>query len=141
MADKKDPGRPTKYKPEYCDAVIEHMSKGLSFESFAAIIGTHRDTLYEWVKVHPSFSDSMKTGQAKSLLFWESLGIKHIVNKSDSETFGVGQSVSKSRSLNAAIWCFNMKNRFNWSNKETIMTETDKPIEIMFNPKGLVKQA
>ena len=27
-------GRPTKYKPEYCEMLIEHMSEGLSFESF-----------------------------------------------------------------------------------------------------------
>jgi len=64
-------GRPTSYKEEYCQMLIDHMAQGLSFRSFAGLIGVHFDTLYEWVKVHPSFSDAKKIGLPKGLLTYE----------------------------------------------------------------------
>lgn len=108
-------GRPSKYKPEYCQGLIDHMGAGLSFESFAAVIRVHRDTLFEWDKVHPEFSDAKKIAVLACQLFWENLGIKYILN--ESESFGEGQS--KSTSLNSAVWIFNMKNRFKWRDKQT----------------------
>lgn len=111
-------GRPSLYRPEYCQMLIAHMSEGLSFETFAATIKTHRDTLYEWEKTHQDFSDAKKAAIEACQLYWEKLGKDHIINKSDSESsFGMGGS-SKSRSLNAAIWVFNMKNRFKWRDKQ-----------------------
>ena len=46
-------GRPSKYDSKYCDMLIEHMSEGLSFESFAGLIGTCKETIYEWTRKHP----------------------------------------------------------------------------------------
>ena len=69
-------GRPTKYKEEYCEKLMEHMKQGFSFESFGAIIGVHRDTLYEWELHHSEFSDSKKKGVELSRLFWEKMGME-----------------------------------------------------------------
>lgn len=110
-------GRPSKYKPEFCEMLIEHMGQGYSFESFAGIIEVNQDTLHEWTKTHDCFSEAKKIAFAKCQNFWESLGIKHIINKSDSEFCGDSGS-SKSRSLNAAVWVFNMKNRFKWKDRQ-----------------------
>lgn len=66
-------GCPTKYKEEFCDKLIEHMKQGYSFESFAAIVDVDRDTLYEWAKVHPIFSDAKKRAQMQGLLYDEQL--------------------------------------------------------------------
>lgn len=77
------------------------MSQGYSFESFAAEIDCHRDTLYEWVKVHPEFSDSKKRATAKCQKFWEKLAIDNIIGNKDAN-------------LNPAVWIFNMRNRFGW---------------------------
>ena len=107
-------GRPTKYKQEYCQMLIDHMSTGLSFESFAAVIKVNRDSLYEWEKVHPDFSDAKKIGLDNCLLFWEKLGINNIINTSES----LGQGMSSSKSLNASVYIFNMKNRFKWRDKQ-----------------------
>lgn len=111
-------GAPSKYKPEYCQQLIEHMAEGLSFESFAGIIEVNRDSLYEWIKVHQEFSDAKKIAVDKSLHFWEKLGLNNIINISESESQGEGFGRSSSRSLNSSVWIFNMKNRFGWRDKQ-----------------------
>lgn len=85
MTKKKDSskiGRPTKYKPEYCQQMIDFfnipptrpdiriingneisvdVANDLPFiNSFAMKIGVNRDTLHEWTKVHEEFSDAYK---------------------------------------------------------------------------------
>ena len=69
-------GRPTKYRPEYCREILEHFDVDfhnksqtkavpLNFLSaFARKIGVCRDTLDEWCKVHPEFSDAYKKAKA-----------------------------------------------------------------------------
>ena len=64
-------GRPSLYKPTYCDLVIETMSTGLSLTAFAGEIGVSRETVNEWRRVHPEFSAAVKIGQAKRALVWE----------------------------------------------------------------------
>ncbi len=58
-------GRPTKYKEAYCNEVIEIMATGLSLTAFAGDIGVSRDTVNEWQRVHPDFSDAVKVAKAK----------------------------------------------------------------------------
>ena len=88
---KKNPGgRPSKYKEEYCDLLIQEMGRGYSYEAFAGIIGVADVTLYEWEKVHPEFSRAKKEAFQKSRVFWETLGIDNIINKTDSESYGSG---------------------------------------------------
>jgi hypothetical protein len=67
-------GRPSKYKPEYCEAVIAHMSDGASLTSFAAEIDVARSTINEWMEEHPQFSESVKRGKAKCAAWWERKG-------------------------------------------------------------------
>ncbi len=120
-------GRPSKYKPEYCDELLAHMEKGFSYESFAGHIGVSKQTIYTWEQQHPEFLDAKEVGIEKSRIFWESVGINHIVNTSNS--FGEGQS--ESRSLNASVWIFNMKNRFKWRDKQP--DETDVVVNNVTN--------
>ena len=67
-------GRPTKYDPAYCDAVVEHMSEGASLLSFAASIDVARSTINEWADVHPEFSEAVSRGKAKCAAWWETAG-------------------------------------------------------------------
>lgn len=72
---KKNPiGRPSKYSPEFCDAVVKHMAEGASLSSFAAEIDVARSTLNEWMSAHPEFSDAVKRAKAKCAAWWERLG-------------------------------------------------------------------
>lgn len=70
-------GAPTKYREEYCQALIEYFqaptswdiykdAKGTAkalpvgklptFERFAASLGVHRETMINWTKQHPEFA-------------------------------------------------------------------------------------
>lgn len=57
-------GRPTLYRPEYCDMVIEHMGKGHSLTAFAGLIRVNVDTIYEWQARRPDFSEAVTIGRA-----------------------------------------------------------------------------
>ena len=65
-------GRPTSYRPEFCQRVIKLMSEGRSLDGCAALLGVHPDSLYTWQKRHPEFSDAVKAGRAAGTAFWES---------------------------------------------------------------------
>lgn len=64
-------GRPTKYDPSYCDAVVETMATGLSLTAFAGDIDVHRGTINEWMETHPEFSEAVRVGKAKRTLALE----------------------------------------------------------------------
>ena len=70
----KPTGRPTKYKPQFCGEVVEHMSEGASLTSFAAEIDVARSTINEWMEHHPEFSESVKIAKAKCAAWWERKG-------------------------------------------------------------------
>lgn len=91
-------GRPSKYKPEFDEQLINHMASGYSFESFGSIVKVCKDTLYEWEKTYPSFSYSKKRGTLASLYKWEQIGL--------DAAKGVYAK------FNAASWIFTMKCRF-----------------------------
>lgn len=111
-------GRPTKtvYKKEYCDQIKEHMAEGLSFVTFASKIGISRSTLYEWVKKYPEFKEAKEQASLHNRIFWERLGI------------GIATGTMRG---NAAVWIFNMINRFPDDFKNNRDKEvTDNKVEI-----------
>ena len=63
-ADAPKVGRPTKYRPEYCEQVVAFMGKGYSLTAFAGEIGICGDTARQWQHDHPKFSAAVKRGQA-----------------------------------------------------------------------------
>ncbi len=114
-------GRPTKFKPEYCEMLIKHMgTSGLSYETFAPTIGVDRDTLYHWETKHPKFSDAKKTALAQNKLFWEKIGLAGMTGQVPG--------------FNATLWIFNMKNRHGW--RDRIETENKTTIDAKMNLNG-----
>lgn len=118
-------GRPTKYREEFDEMLIEHMTNGYSFESFAGVIEVNQDTLHEWSKKHASFSESKKIAFAKCQVFWEKMGINGLMNN------------PKGATLNTANWIFNMKNRFKWTDKVHVVSEEKEPIQLAYDPTNL----
>ena len=68
MKDKKEKpegyvlGRPTKYRKEYCEQLVEWMREGKSFWTFASTIPCSIDTICEWTHQHEEFSEAKKSG-------------------------------------------------------------------------------
>lgn len=119
--------------------LIEHMKQGGSFESFAALAECCYDTLYEWEKKHPEFSESKKQGVALSRRFWEDMGkamamgrLTRLVKEEpmiDSNGNVVidprtGQVLTRKEYGPAAttptVWIFAMKNMHGWRDKKDI---------------------
>jgi hypothetical protein len=94
------------------------MDQGLSFDTFAGTIGTHKDSLYEWVKKHPEFSDAKKIATAKRDLFVEKMYINAAIGKHIIDSKG---NVLKP---NPAMMIYWTKNTLGWSDKvEHAMSE------------------
>lgn len=104
MMNEKLVGRPTKYKPEYCEQVIEYMRTGAAKKELALELNIHIDTLYEWSEVHPEFSEAIKKGVCLSEGWWVREGRKNLENGH----------------FQTALWYINMKNRHGWSDKKSI---------------------
>lgn len=64
-------GRPSKFKPTYCNLLIEHLAEGASIASFAAEIGVSRSTINQWAEDNPEFSEALKIAKAKCSAWWE----------------------------------------------------------------------
>jgi len=64
-------GRPSSYRPEFCDRILELMAEGRSLDGCAALLGVHPDSLNEWQRVHLEFSVAVRAGRAAATAFWE----------------------------------------------------------------------
>lgn len=104
-------GRPTLYRKEFGDIIIEKGKEGKSINQMALAMGVHKDTLYEWVKVYPEFSDCFKLAVAYSQGWWEDFG----------------QANMATNTLNAAIYNKQMATRFRQDYAEITRTELSGP--------------
>ena len=108
-------GRPTKYKPEMCANIVRLMGKGLSKKASCAELGIVEDTLYEWAKVHPEFSESLKKAEHACAQWWEKKGRE----ATDGKIAG----------FNAAAFVWMTKNVLKWSDRMEHTGEGGGPIK------------
>lgn len=111
-------GRPSLYRPEYCDKIVEIMREGLSVNSFAASVGVSRDTVYEWSQVHPEFSVALKKGKAIAAAWYE------LQQKKLIEQGGVGAQ--------ASLIAFGLRNMGmgEWKDKQEVEHTGDVTVHI-----------
>lgn len=57
--------KPYKYKPEFCQKVIEHHREGGSLSSFVCVAKVNRTTLYEWIEHIPEFKEAVAQAKAE----------------------------------------------------------------------------
>ena len=75
-------GRPTNYRPEYCERVVELGSQGYSVAMIIADIGAgSRQTISEWMKAHREFGDAMTRARDLALAWWERKGLENTGNR------------------------------------------------------------
>ena len=65
-------GRPTKYRPEYCDIVESLGAQGKSPAEIAAILRVDRASLYRWAAAHEDFAQSLARAKTFEQAWWES---------------------------------------------------------------------
>jgi hypothetical protein len=116
------PGQPSKYKPEFCEKIILHCHKGLTFEEFASDIGVHLDTLYECASKHPDFALAKKRAKQESLIYMMKLGRTSLLGER------IGPE-GKSRNVNWPLWIFQMKARFGWREESPEQDDGDVEFE------------
>ena len=102
-------GRPTSYKKEYCDILVEHFKEGGSIVEFCAEINICIQTFYNWCDTYPEFLESKKRGEIFSEAWW----------------MRQGRVSLREKEFNYTGWYMNMKNRFKWADNQKIDHTTD----------------
>lgn len=99
-------GRPTDYREEHCDSVIEWGKLGKSRAWISAELSICRQTLANWEDAHPEFLDAMTRAKLFSQRWWED----------------AGQNGMTSDKFNATVWAKNMNCRFRdeWVDKQEV---------------------
>jgi hypothetical protein len=68
-------GRPSLYRPEYCERVLEFGREGMSVVEMAAEIGVSRNALEErWPEAHEEFREAFARARELSQAWWERQG-------------------------------------------------------------------
>lgn len=104
-------GRPTKYRPEMCQTVIDVAATGAGVAEIACELDITKETFYQWVKQKPEFSDAFKIAKQKCQAWWEKQGRR--LDGGD---------------LNHGLWKLNMVNRFpnDWADKKEVEHSVEK---------------
>ncbi len=89
-------GRPTAYRPEYCEQIVELGKQGKSTVQMACAFDVSRQTLHNWASDHPDFMDAFTRAKQFSQDWWESQA-------------QLGLTADR---FNAALWSRSMAARF-----------------------------
>jgi hypothetical protein len=96
-------GRPTKYKPEFCDLVIEVGEQGGWLAEMAEACDVVRSQMDVWAEAHPEFSEALTRAKQKAQAWFEKQG-------------RIGLTADK---FNSALWAKQMsaRHRMEYSDK------------------------
>jgi hypothetical protein len=104
---KRPVGRPSKYKPEFCDAVLEMAREGKGWANYAAAFEIDRPTLYDWAAAHEDFSTALTRAKVLEQQWWEDQARENL----------------RSREFNANLWIKSASARFRDDYTERKQTE------------------
>jgi hypothetical protein len=95
-------GRPTSYRPEMCEVMMNVMSEGGSIVAVCAELDICRETFYNWIDpenpyFQREFFDTYKRAKVMSQAWWEKQGNK---------------GIWAGKAFNGNVWEANMRNRF-----------------------------
>ena len=109
-------GRPTKYDPAMCNVVVQCGAEGMGRYEMAAEIGATLETVLQWEKEHPEFSDATTRARQLSQGWWEAQGRQGIW----------------SRDFNAPAYSLQVRNRFpaDWRDKHELTGSDGGPMRI-----------
>jgi hypothetical protein len=113
-------GRPqkdlTELPEDWYDYILTEMEQGASLEEVKAHFGISNDLHTRWMKDEKEYSETIKRGVELSHAWWLLKGRKNLENKEFSAT----------------LWYMNMKNRFNWKDRQDVTTnDKDLPTPLL----------
>lgn len=96
-------GRPTLYREEYCNLMLELIGdQGYSVIRFCAHLSIAKDTFYNWLTLFKEFSDAYEIAKVKLEAYWEF----NLINMQQGEK------------VNSSLVKFHMVNRFGWTDRQ-----------------------
>ena len=101
-------GRPSDYKPEYCELVCEELAKGYSLGGFAGLIGVARSTINDWINRYPDFAEACARASGNRQRHWEGKAIE------------VGETGGKGSQGQMVIFALTNVGREDWKNRQDI---------------------
>lgn len=119
-------GRPTSYNPAWIEKLPGMFSKGQSVLEVSIALGVSRDSMYEYAKMYPDFSDALTRGKEISQAWWEKIGRENLF---DVTTYDSKTKTSTRKCLNDRHWKYNMSCRFraDWTEKTEISGPDGSP--------------
>jgi len=109
---KKKMGRPTLYRVEYNDRVIEMGKEGYSIAMMASALDVDKASIYRWQEEYPDFRTALSKAQAHAQAWWEKAGIDGMQNN---------------KQFNALVWKVSMQARFREDYTERKVQEVSGP--------------
>ena len=121
-------GRPTDYKPEYCQGVIEFGRKGKFHFEFANSISKHVSVIYAWGTKHEEFQEALKEAKQLCEDYWLNTGRALIA--------------SSPKSHDSKPWWYIMNNLHGWGEKTKVEVsgENGGPVMVQLSREA-IKQA
>ena len=104
---KRPVGRPSKYKPEYCEQIIELGKLGKSIAQMASHFDVDKASIFDWAAAHEDFSTALARAKAHSQTWWENAAQQNMDN----------------RNFNAQLWLKSVASRFRDDYTERQLTE------------------
>ena len=133
-------GRPTKYKPEFAEQAYKLCLLGFIDKDLAAFFEVNEDSINEWKKVYPEFSESLKNGKdladanVSESLYKRACGYTHDAVK----IFCNNGQITKEKYTEhyppdtgaIALWLKNRQSK-HWRDKQEIQHEGGLTIELV----------
>ena len=148
---KRKRGQPTLYDPARHPIMANALIRqGLTLAQLAAVAGVHVDTVCEWMKQHPEFSEAVKGNvsyiddQVEDSLLKRALGyeyeeVKTVITGTDDATRRQVERTKKRQAPDVTACIFWLKNRRRdrWRDKHDLEhTGADGgPIEVAYDPR------
>ena len=107
VKEKRPMGRPSKYKPEFCQQIIELGKQGKSIAQMASHFDVDKASIYDWAASQEEFSTALARAKAHSQTWWENKAQENMDN----------------RNFNAQLWLKSVASRFREDYTEKQVTE------------------
>ena len=109
-------GRPTLYRPEYCETVIELGREGKSLVQMAAHFDVSRPTISEWASEHPEFSKALDRAKVHAQNWWENQA----------------QTGMYARGFNSKVWEVSVRARFrdDYTERKEVSGPNGGPVQV-----------